>query len=134
MTVLDASAAVDLLLGNEPRAGWVTDRLRHHARHLHAPSLLDVEVASALRRLCQQELVGPRRAKEALQDLIDLPVTRHHHLALLPGMWRLREAVSTGDSAYVVLAELLDTPLVTTDGRLARSPGHRAVIDGFDLT
>lgn len=131
MTVLDASAAVDLLLGNEPRAGWVADQLRHHARHLHAPSLLDVEVTSALRSLCSQQLLKTRRAEEALLDLVDLPVTRHHHLALVPGMWRLRETIATGDSAYVALAELLETPLVTTDRRLARSHGHGATIDGF---
>ncbi len=131
MTVLDASAAVDLLLGNEPRAQWVVDRMRHHGRPLDAPSVLDVEVAAALRRLSRRDLLTARRGEEALLDLVDLPVTRHHHLALLPRMWQLRATVTAGDAAYLALAEALETPLVTTDDWLARSHGHRVRIDGL---
>lgn len=132
MTVLDASAAVDMLLGNEPRAQWVVERMRHHARPLHAPSVLDVEVAAAFRRLCRREVLSARRGEEALLDLVDLPVSRHHHLALLPRMWQLRATVTAGDAAYLALAETLETPLVTTDDRLARSQGHRVQIEGFE--
>ena len=32
------------------------------------------------------------------------------------------------DAAYIALAEALDIPLVTTDARLARAPGHRAKV------
>ena len=32
-------------------------------------------------------------------------------------------------AAYVALAEALDAPLITCDAKLARSHGHRAVIE-----
>ncbi len=38
-------------------------------------------------------------------------------------VWRLRDNVSTYDACYVCLAEVLDCPLVTADGRLTRAPG-----------
>ncbi len=40
-------------------------------------------------------------------------------------VWQLRDNVSLYDAWYVVLAELLDAPLVTLDLRLARAPGTR---------
>jgi predicted nucleic acid-binding protein len=33
------------------------------------------------------------------------------------------------DAVYVALAEALDAPLVTTDGRLARVSGYRARVE-----
>ena len=46
-------------------------------------------------------------------------------------MWDLRENLTAYDAAYVALSEALDVPLVTTDARLAASPGHQAVIEGY---
>jgi predicted nucleic acid-binding protein len=41
----------------------------------------------------------------------------------------LRESVTAYDAAYVTLAEALNAPLLTCDGKLARSHGHRAKIE-----
>ncbi len=54
---------------------------------------------------------------------------RYRHEILLPRLWELRENLTAYDGAYVALAELLDAPLLTLDGRLARSPGHTATIE-----
>jgi len=43
----------------------------------------------------------------------------------------LRENLTAYDAAYVALAELLDTPLVTCDTRLAAAPGHSAIVEVF---
>jgi predicted nucleic acid-binding protein len=43
----------------------------------------------------------------------------------------LRENLTAYDAAYVALAKLLDTPLVTCDARLASAPGHSAIIEVF---
>jgi predicted nucleic acid-binding protein len=47
-------------------------------------------------------------------------------------MWELRHNVSAYDACYIALSEALDAPLVTSDGRLARAPGHRATIELYE--
>ncbi len=44
-------------------------------------------------------------------------------------MWELRANLTAYDAAYVVLGELLDASVVTTDARLARAPDNRARVD-----
>jgi predicted nucleic acid-binding protein len=50
---------------------------------------------------------------------------------LLDRIWELRATLSGFDAAYVVLAEALDAPLITSDSRLAGAPGHAARIELF---
>lgn len=57
---------------------------------------------------------------------MDLPLTRYPHAPFVGRAWALRENITAYDAAYVALAEALDAPLLTTDGRLARSTGHNA--------
>lgn len=128
MIVLDASVVVEWLLGL-PRAQQVERRLSLTSASLHAPHLLDVEVAQVLRRLTMRGSVGVTRARQALEDLADLDLARHPHDVLLAGIWRLRDNLSAYDAAYVTLAEALEAPLLTLDARLAAAPGHRARID-----
>jgi predicted nucleic acid-binding protein len=126
--VLDASAVVEWLL-RLPRAGLVEERLSRQDRSLHAPHLVDLEVAQVVRRLAARGVVSVERGRQALEDLVDLEMTRYPHDVLLPSVWRLRENLTAYDAAYVALAEALDAPLVTMDARLSSAPGHRARID-----
>ena len=43
--------------------------------------------------------------------------------------WELRANATVYDAVYVALAELLDAPLVTADGKLANAPGIRCRIE-----
>ena len=61
------------------------------------------------------------RAEAALFDYMDLSITRHDHLALLPRILELKDNFTAHDASYVALAEELGATLVTTDGRLARA-------------
>lgn len=88
---------------------------------LHVPSLCDVEVAAALRRLELSGVASASRMQEALQDYRDFPLTRHGHAPLLERIYALRHNVSSYDAAYVALAEDLDAPLLTADRRLDRA-------------
>ncbi len=121
MIVLDASAAVDLLL----RLGAVAAieaRLLRQGETLHVPYVFDVEVLQAFRRRAlRRELTG-HRADEALEDFAALEVVRYPHLPLIERIWTLRSNVSVFDAAYLALAEALDAPLVTADAKLARAP------------
>ena len=127
MIVVDASALLEFLLLTP--LGRVEGRLFRDDDELHVPHLLDVEVVQALRRLVRTGEVSAGRAEEAIADLIDLDLHRHHHLDLLGRAWNLRENVTAYDAMYVALAEAIDAPVVTCDSPLAKSPGHRARIE-----
>jgi len=125
--VVDSAAVVDALTAV---AG--TDELRAHlaAEDLHAPSLVDFEVVSALRGLTLRGHLSATRAEDLLADFDDLPLQRWPSAdALRRRAFQLRDNISAIDAAYVALAEALDCPLVTRDGRLARSSGHSAQIE-----
>ena len=128
MIVLDASATVELLFRSTLGA-QVAERIGSPAVSLHAPHLLSVEVTQVLRRLVRREQLSAARATEAVVDLGDLDIERYEHEPLLVRMWELRPNLTAYDAAYVALAELLDAPLLTTDVRLARSPGARCTFE-----
>ena len=125
--VLDASAVVELVLGSE--AGReIAERVRDPGIALHAPHLVDVEVAQVVRRYVLAGQVSEERGQLAMTHLADLDLERHAHEPLLPRIWELRASLTAYDAAYVALAEVLDAPLLTRDRRLAASSGHAAVI------
>lgn len=128
MIVLDASAAVEWLL--QTATGLRIDRrIFSPSESLHAPHLLDVEVAQVLRRYVREKMISPHRGQEAIQDLTDLPLSRYPHDLLLPRIWELRATLTAYDAAYVTLAELLGARLLTCDRRIATASGHRVAVD-----
>ena len=127
MIVLDASAAVELLLATA-NGDRVVERIADPAASIHVPHLLSVEVAQVLRRLVAAGTVSRARAAGALDDLADLDAERYPHEPFLPRMFALRDNLTAYDAAYVALAEVLAAPLMTFDGRLAGAPGHRATV------
>lgn len=129
MLVLDASAALEALIGRAPDAALV--RLLAADGDLHAPHLFDLEVLHALRRLVAAGELTADRAEDARGDIRELTVVRYPHEPLAERIWQLRHTVTVYDAAYVALAEALDVPLATCDARLARAPGHHARIELF---
>lgn len=127
MIVIDASAILELLL-QTPYGMLVGEYALAPHQRLHAPHIIDVEVTQTLRRLTRSKTLSIRRAEEALADFHNLSVERHGHQDLIPRLWQLREVVSTYDACYIALAEALGAPLLTCDGKLARTRGHRAHI------
>ncbi len=128
MIVVDASALLEVLL-RTPVAKAVEDRLFAPGQTLHAPHLLDVEIAQVIRRYAANKEIDSGRGRVALTDLADLSLRRYPHDFLLPRIWELRDSLTAYDAAYVALAEALDTPLLTRDKRLAAAAGHHAQID-----
>ena len=128
MIVVDASALLEALL-RTPAAAAVAERLFDMRRTLHAPHLIDIEVAQVLRRYAATGQIEPGRCRDALSDFSDFPLHRYPHDFLLPRVWELRQNLTAYDAVYVALAEALDAPLLTRDRRLAAAPGHRARVD-----
>jgi predicted nucleic acid-binding protein len=128
MIVVDASALIEVLL-RTPAAIAVEKRLFEPGRTLHAPHLLDVEVAQVVRRYAAKGEIDGERGRTALADLADFPLRRYPHDFLLPRVWDLRSNLTAYDAVYVALAEALDAPLLTRDHRLAAAAGHHARVE-----
>ncbi len=128
MIVVDASAVIEVLFRTEV-APQIEKRIFESTQTLHAPHLLDLEVAQVLRRYAAAGNIQADRGLEALTDLADLPITRYPHDPFLPRIWELRHNLTAYDAVYVALAETLSAPLLTRDARLASASGNRAVIE-----
>lgn len=129
MAVVDASIVVRLLQnrgGDAPLRDWFAQH-----RHVHAPALIDAEVASAARGLLSSEVpakITSARAAQLLDDFAGLSLVRYplqpHHRRVLA----LCDNFTAYDAFYIALAESLDMPLFTDDRKYAKAPGHTAVI------
>lgn len=120
MIVVDASAALDLLLRTE-RFDFVSRNIAGGEQSVHAPDVLDAEVLGGLRRKVRLGQVESGRAEVALMDLVELPVRLHRPRPLIARAWELRENVAAMDALYLALAETLRAGLLTTDGPLAKA-------------
>jgi len=123
LIVVDASAVLEVLL-QTPAAPRISRRLFAPGETLHAPHLIDVEVAQVVRRYERSGAITPIRGAEALADLAGLPLQRYPHNVLLPRIWQLRHNLTAYDAAYLALAEALRAPLLTRDRALASAGGR----------
>lgn len=122
MIVVDASVVVSGLL----QAGEARDAMGHQA--LTAPHLVDVEVVHALRRRVAAQRLSAADAHRALDVWRQMGIRRYGAQPYLGRIWELRDNLSAYDATYVGLAEALDCPLLTADGRLSRAPGPRCTV------
>jgi predicted nucleic acid-binding protein len=129
VVVVDTSAVIGALAGRPPSVE-VMERLAGDS-DLSAPYLLDVEFLHALRRLVLDDQLSEDRAADARTDFAALAITRYEHTVVADRVWELRHSLTAYDATFVALAELLDAPLVTFDGRLARAAGHHATVELF---
>ena len=104
-------------------------RIADPALGLHAPHLIDVEVAQALRRYAAAGAIETERAARSLARLHELDLERWSHEPFLSRVWELRRNLTAYDAVYVALAEALAVPLLTLDRRIAAAPGIRAAIE-----
>ena len=132
MTVLDASAALALLLPSQATAASEAFLEDAGRRQFFAPPIFPWEVAHVLLRRFTNE---PQRAQHGFNHLMALPVnavaaadpTQPASLMGLAALHRL----TLFDAAYLDLALALDAPLATRDAALisAASQAGAAAID-----
>jgi len=85
---------------------------------MHAPALIDFEVASALRGHVMGGKLKSAKLTGAIEDFAALRIERHHMTGLLRHILRLRNNFTAYDAAYVVLAKALGVAIVTADAKL----------------
>jgi predicted nucleic acid-binding protein len=129
VTVLDASGAIDYLLGWS--AAEEVERLLSSERELLAPDILIFEVIAALRRQTLREQLDESRAQAALADLGEMRLRLFPSLILRERAWELRHNLTAADALYVALAERLREPLASKDGALLAAV---ATLDGVSVS
>jgi predicted nucleic acid-binding protein len=127
--VLDASIVVELLT-NGSLAGSLRHDLAGRQESLIAPHLIDIEVASALRKLAAGQRIDSHRCEQFLAGLSALPAQRYAHTPLVGRMWELRHNFTAYDAAYIALAEATNSTLYTCDEKLGK--GHSARVKIFN--
>ena len=128
MIVVDSSAVVHAVATDSEVGELARARLERDG-DLRAPHLLDLEVASALRRMEAHHEITDTRASAALRVFGLMAVRRYSHRPLFERVWDLRANVKTYDAAYVALAEALGCTLVTRDASLSRVKSVRCPVE-----
>jgi len=113
--VIESSAMVEALVGDPANSNLLALLADEE---LHAPALLDFEVASALRGHVLDGKLDPVRLEEAVEDFVAFRIERHPMTDLLGHMLDLRDNFTVYDAAYLVLAQALEVPVVSADAKL----------------
>jgi predicted nucleic acid-binding protein len=124
--VIDANILVSLAIPTPVSAraaemldGWLSSEVE-----LFSPSLWSYEAVSAIRKLVSSGGLSQEEAFAAVSHILslgiqDIPATEELHRKALTWAERLKSFVAY-DPAYLALAEQLDAPFWTADGKLAR--------------
>jgi predicted nucleic acid-binding protein len=118
--VIDASVLANVV-GDDASAGALARRRLEGAGAASAPDLVDVETVSVLRRRWLKGDLTDGRSRDAIDDLLALPITRFPTGFPMSRAFELRANVTASDACYVALAEALECTLVTSDQRFANA-------------
>ena len=127
MLVVDASVLAPAIIDAGTDGDTIRARLRGEA--IAGPDLLRIEVLAVIRKSLIAGALTATQADDAVEDLLDLPVSVFPSAPLLRRAWALRDNVTAYDASYVALAEALDCPLLTADTRLANAPGPTCAVE-----
>jgi predicted nucleic acid-binding protein len=119
--VVDASVLIAATVDAGPAGIWAEGVLE--SGDLHAPELVLVEATNILRRLERAKKISSAEAAIAHQHHLQLPLALYPFEPAAERVWELRHTLTSYDAWYVALAEMLELPLATLDGRLARASG-----------
>jgi predicted nucleic acid-binding protein len=122
-TVVDSSVVVAAILDTGANGAWAERIIEQGG--LYAPQIVRVEATNVLRRLERASGITGQEAYAAFEDLMDLDVELHGFEPFAERIWKLRHNVTSYDAWYVALAEALDLPLATLDGRLTKADGPK---------
>jgi predicted nucleic acid-binding protein len=116
--VVDASVLAACVFG-EPERDAAEARLRGFA--LHAPALIDYELANVATTKLRRKDLAPELAAQALAEFAAMALERHAPAPQGMAALAWRYGLSAYDAAYLWLAGELKAPLATFDRRLAEA-------------
>ncbi len=124
--VIDASVVLKWYLSDKEHGEKALDILDGHASDrlsLHAPALLEFEVANGLAITKRRARVGNDDALKAMDGFTEIGIGLCPLSPLFPKVldYSDRYNISAYDAAYVALADDLKTNVVTADKRLFNS-------------
>ena len=119
--VVDASTVVAALVDSGKEGRWAEAIIADGA--LAAPELVMVEATNVLRRLERNRNISTLEATSAHRDLLQLDLDLFAFNPFGQRIWELRNNLSSYDAWYVAVAEALEWPLATLDGKLSRADG-----------
>ena len=119
--VVDASVLVAALVDAGPNGEWAEAIVAGGS--LHAPELARVEATNILRRLELAKKITTAEANAGQEDLMQLSLDLFAFDPFADRVWELRRNITSYDAWYVAIAEALELPLATLDGRLSRVKG-----------
>ena len=119
--VVDASVLVAALVDSGRAGQWAEAALAEGA--LAGPELALAEACNVLRRQERSGRLSRVEAAFAYADLLQLDMELFPFALFADRIWELRENLTSYDAWYVALAEALECPLATLDGRLSRASG-----------
>lgn len=114
--VVDASVLAAALYGERGRA---EAEALLHGRALHAPHLLDCEIASVGLKRQRRDKSSGAAVESALRAYAGLPIERHTVDVAAINAIAMRYGLTAYDAAYLCVAERLAAPLATLDAKLA---------------
>ena len=122
MTVVDASAVVDLLVPPDvARRDFLIAQVPGPSAPWLAPDVLLFEVFAVIRRYVLRRVLTESVAATALQRLRRLPIELVPTTGLIGAAWSLRDRFAAADSLYAAVALGAADALLTTDLRFARA-------------
>ena len=124
MIVIDASAILEVF-SRSPAGLELEDLLI--GRKIHAPYLVDIEVANGLRGLEMGGTLTAVQSAKLLATLCDLRIERHPHVPLLEEIWKYRHNLTAYDATYLALALWLTADLATVDAGLRKEARRHGV-------
>ncbi len=131
MSVLDTSAVVDFLLGQDGSRDLLA--IMTDEGGCAAPDVLIFETLAVLRRMVARSVVTPERGRSAVGDLGAVSVELYPSLVLRLRAWEMRENFTVADALFVALAEALDEPLATKDRGLAAAARRHTGVHVVEL-
>ncbi|MGH2732868.1 MAG: type II toxin-antitoxin system VapC family toxin [Actinomycetota bacterium] len=126
IAVFDASVLVAALLDSGQGGRWAEESVLTH--EMAGPHLVLAETSNILRRAALAHDVNDEQASLAHADLVGFDIELFPFEPFASRVWQLRRNLTAYDAWYIALAESLDCPLFTLDGRLARAPGIRCPV------